>query len=425
MKMPVPSLWSKGVVALGMAGVLALGGCASEGGAITEVDVPGGAIDVDGSRVNVALVVGSNVRGNMECTTEFPAQVEGALVASLQTGGDAAVVSVEGKPSLYPLGNMQSSAASFDIRMEENDATVQGLLASICQGGLPATSPEADCSAAITLGGRMLSGVDSDDSVEIMLVADSLLASAGQVSFGEGGIPIGGIGPAEAVNRLVEASMVPDLGCVERVCVFYLGDSASPQESPSEAERGWLREFWSAYFEAAGTTATFSQTPPAGSGGDAAEGLPEVSIIPFDHEMEGAALWGDLAGGEVIELSSDGGGAFAFEPDSPDLIDEGAAREAAAGLAEEVTALPEGSVVEVAGHTAGNGDGAELSQARAERVLDLLVSAGADRGRLVARGYGCGDSPSHTHIADVVDGKLVEDQATKNRLVTLSLAQES
>lgn len=420
-KMRNPGLFRgmAGIAVIALATVLALSACSSGGETLSTVDVPGGPIDVSDSSVNVVLVTGSNVRGNVKRTSEFPSQVEDAFVTAFQTGGEAAVVSVEGEPRLFPMDGMQSSAASPDIRMEENEAAVRSALGSVCQGGIAAASPEADCSAAIALGGRMLSGAECEGSVEVMLVADSLLSSSGSVSFGEYGIPIGGVDPAEVVERLAEASMVPDLSSVDRVCVFYLGDSASPQQAPSQADKSWLESFWTAFFETAGTSVAFSQVPPASSDSDDAVDLPRVSVVPLGPGEE--SHWAELSEGDVVELDSDGEGAFAFKPDSPEFVDEGFARQEVVMLAAEVNALPGTPIVEVAGHTAGDGDGSELSLKRAERVVALLVDAGVDPSALVAHGYGCESSPSHQHVPDVEDGRLVEDAATKNRLVTLWL----
>jgi OOP family OmpA-OmpF porin len=76
------------------------------------------------------------------------------------------------------------------------------------------------------------------------------------------------------------------------------------------------------------------------------------------------------------------------------------------GAAAQIRQLPPTTVFEIAGHTDSRGDPSanlKLSQERAEAVRNVLIQAGADPTRLVARGYG---SASPVASNDLLEGRF-------------------
>ena len=109
-----------------------------------------------------------------------------------------------------------------------------------------------------------------------------------------------------------------------------------------------------------------------------------------------------------------------FASDTAKLTDPGTAKRTLSAIAESVVAS--GARITLTGTTATDGTRqgrAQLSLDRAEAVKTILVSLGLPAGSITTKGVGI-NHPSH--IADLdKNGRLIPDQAAKNRTVILTV----
>jgi outer membrane protein OmpA-like peptidoglycan-associated protein len=177
-----------------------------------------------------------------------------------------------------------------------------------------------------------------------------------------------------------------------------------------ERQRKNLGAIWEAVLAAAGSELGVEEHPLTEPG---AEGLPEVTPVPLPKP--------DCTPGSVTLTGAD----VAFRPDSDDFVDEAAAREALAPIAEQLVAA-EGVTVTLTGTTV-NIDGLSgqigLSQDRAGAVLRLLARLGVPETSMTAEGVG---SNFAGYVPDgSPDGPLEPAAAAQNRRVIVTPSREN
>lgn len=163
--------------------------------------------------------------------------------------------------------------------------------------------------------------------------------------------------------------------------------------------------------------------PPYGMMPQAYPAEPEQPVGPPDGDNDGVSDAGDLCPDSAEGVAVDALGCsdaarivlrgVNFETDSAKLTDESLA--ILDGVSATLSANPQIRVM-VSGHTDSDGDDAynkDLSQRRAQSVVDYLVSQGVDRNNMIAKGYG-----EEQPIAgnDDADGKAVNRRVELNRL---------
>ena len=144
---------------------------------------------------------------------------------------------------------------------------------------------------------------------------------------------------------------------------------------------------------------------------------------PADGDQDGVVDGTDLcpdstAGSTVDELGCGSDERIVlrgvhFKTDSDELTDESLA--ILDGVSETLSAHPQIQVM-VAGHTDSDGDDAynkDLSQRRAQSVVNYLSSQGVDRNNMIAKGYG-EEQPIATN--DTTEGKAQNRRVELNRL---------
>ena len=151
--------------------------------------------------------------------------------------------------------------------------------------------------------------------------------------------------------------------------------------------------------------------------------MPMQDEGPADGDRDGVADAGDLCpdtaeGVAVDALGCDDTARIVlrgvnFKTDSADLTDDSLA--ILDGVSETLSAHPDISVV-VAGHTDSDGEDAynkDLSQRRAQSVVNYLADHGVDRNNMIAKGYG-EEQPIATN--DTAEGKAQNRRVELNRL---------
>ena len=158
------------------------------------------------------------------------------------------------------------------------------------------------------------------------------------------------------------------------------------------------------------------------------EGLPPVSTVTVLQE-DNAIASGEVQGNGInVTLSQN---SVTFIPDTAELADPSAAKEALSPTAETLTQHSDIQVL-IVGQTAtvGQADSCrQLSLERAQCVAGILQQLGVDAAQINC--IGLGYDPSPLRVQDIApDGStLVEEQAMQNRVVHIldantPLAQE-
>ena len=373
-----------------------LSGCAvAEGG------------EADAQPESVAVVVGAHANAPQPKTSDAAAYLRTAV----ETNSAVAVVTAEGEPRVAAAGDAVGSTANTSAkRAEENEQWEASLQAAL--GQATAQTPEVDTLSAIATAARAIAEAPGAHRVVVM---DSGLSTAGALDFTQGSLI--DADPAEVAAWLRESGELPDLSGVAELDWYGLGDVAAPQQALTEAQRAHLQEVWGAVLAEAGVEATFH----AGATTDApADGLPQVSVV----ELPERESFSGMASGE--DRSEEfGESTIAFLPDSPEFVDETAAREALAGAISALqadaglTCTVEGATASSDGTEAGRAFVGRLSQQRADAVAALIGDAGVDASRIEA--VGCADAHA-SHVPDRDGaGNLVPALAAENRKVIVTL----
>jgi outer membrane protein OmpA-like peptidoglycan-associated protein len=221
--------------------------------------------------------------------------------------------------------------------------------------------------------------------------------------------------PDDMANQLEQLRQLPIARGVD-VVLRGIGDTRQPQQALTEAEARNLLAIWAAILSRAGARVTVDPTPRRG---DAPANAPPVTVVPvhpvlvvIDPPNATRTQTGDPPPRAADPLPA----AAFFRPDTAQLLDEAAAAKAVRPIAD--AALKSGTLVELTGTTARVGDAAGqrmLSQARAQRLADLLHRLGVPANRIKADGVGS-YWPGY-HIDHDAAGHLIPAAATLNRTV--------
>ena len=348
-----------------------------------------------------AFVVGA--RSNMPAP-----RLDGRAMEVLQEAVDkqslAAIVVADGEPSV--LGTMSlvvegaTSQARDASRKDNRRAVLDGIATA------RADDPEADLLAGLDLAARSIRSVET--LPHAIAVIDSGLSTVAPLDFTQPGLLEAD--PDEVAASLAAAGELPDLAGME-VTFQGLGDTAAPQESLSIAQRANLVAIWRAVVEAAGGQMEVEDSPldgdPPSDGGTTA--LPEVRIVPIPE--------GPACSGATVELT---GSDVAFLPDSAEFADPAAARAVLEPIAQQL--VETGATATLTGTTARVGDlkgQIQLSERRAQAVLEELVTLGVPASALTAIGLGS-EFPGYVQDHDAA-GNLLPGPAAENRKVIVTL----
>ena len=270
-----------------------------------------------------------------------------------------------------------------------------------------------------------------------MRLFSSLLSTAGTVNLAEHpewvSVPAGSDITSEELHaRVVEQlkPLLPDMSCVSKVVIYGAGVTAGDQAAPNTAQTNDLEDLWSQILLACGVGEVQYMTAPLS--GKETEGtypvsvveLPQVTVdveIPQAPEPEPDPEPEPEPVAEPVAVVSFDDTTVPFVPDTAELADPDAARQAVAELASMMANYPT-STVTLVGSTAGcpwrDDHGVPLGLERAQAVAKMLVDAGVEAGRITVIGLGDQSNDLVKHVPDILaDGTQDKDAAQQNRRV--------
>ncbi len=347
-----------------------------------------------------AFVVGA--RSNMPAP-QLDGRAVGVLDRAVDNQSLAAIVVADGEPSVLGTMSLVVEGATSQARKASQNDNRQAVLDGIAAAR--ADDEEADLLMGLELAARTLRSVET--LPHEIAVIDSGLSTVAPLDFTQPGLLEAD--PQEVAEILSKQDALPDLEGIE-VTFQGLGDTAAPQESLSIAQRTNLIAIWRAVIQAAGGEVFLEERPLAE---ETVVGLPEVSVVPVPA--------GPACVGATIELT---GADVAFEPDSAEFLDPAAVRDVLKPIADQLGTA--GLTATLTGTTARVGDldgQVELSERRAQAVLEELVALGVPSESLTAVGVGS-EFPGYVPDHDAA-GNLLPGPAAENRTVVITLEDGS
>ena len=379
-------------------------------------------------------IVASNV-SNQEV---YPYELLGdALTETASTGGWVDVLIADGHPRTVLEGGVQSAAASStaaQVRATQAQAIAEAFVNEAA--GAQAQCAETDVLGGLSAAAASLAQAPGSHTVHLF---SSLLSTAGVVNLAEHpewvSAPAGSDITSEELHaRVVEQlkPLLPDMSCVSKVVIYGAGVTAGDQTAPSTAQTNDLKDLWSQILLACGVGEVQYMTAPLS--GKETEGTYPVSVVELpqvtvdveipqapepEPEPEPAA--------EPVAVVNFDGTTVPFVPDTAELADPDAARQAVAELASTMANYPT-STVTLVGSTAGcpwrDDHGVPLGLERAQAVAKMLVDAGVEAGRITAIGLGDQSNDLVQHVPDILaDGTQDKAAAQQNRRVVAIVSQ--
>ncbi len=326
------------------------------------------------------------------------------------SGSSVSIIVADGEPWEYASVAPDGIDTSLSADMQEQiiEERVQKLIAVATSA--ESSNPETDLRKAVEMGARELHSYNDGVDLE-MIICGSFINTVAPIPMQD--MVLSYMDVDSAIHELAAEGYVVDLHNIS-ITGYNLGDTCGEQKDLSNKDRESLEMFWSSYFEAGEAKAVhFMKDLPSEL---SYEGLPEVSTIPVVEN--GSALQElaveDMAAVDAVSFDET---AIAFHPGNAELMDEDAAREAVASVAEymrdgDVSALLVGGTA----HWGDMGDSITLSYERGHVLKQLFVDAGVDARNLTVVGTGW---LSCFYVNDLTeDGELDENFAPQNRACT-------
>jgi outer membrane protein OmpA-like peptidoglycan-associated protein len=346
----------------------------------------------------LAVVVGA--RNNMP-PPSLTGKAQEAREAAILSQAYLSIVVADGDPfELQGAGVLVSRDGNSVIQEKDRESNRKAVDAKLAEA--KAVTPETNLLAAIDMGAR---AIESAPGTRTLVVVDSGLSTSGSINF----VSEPELLDADAndlADRLRQAGALPDLRGTS-VVFQGLGDTALPQQTLGLSQRANLVDIWVAVAKAAGAEEVLVERKSLN--GEPASALPWVTPIGVGADV--------VCMVETVEL---GEGAVAFDAESAEFSDRSAAIAILEPIAQRM--MSDNLSATLTGTTAnvgGKPGQVNLSEKRAEAVLDLLVSRGVPRERMTAVGLGS-DFPGYVHDRDA-DGELIPEAAAANRKVIIEL----
>ncbi len=321
--------------------------------------------------------------------------VQDTIYSTIRNYGYISVINADGVPSIvlatdFDIDDKYKSASADKLDMDAR-AKATNVIAGM--QNVIADDPEVDYLESMRLAVRSLASLEGYDSKRIVVLGTGL-STCGVVDFKNNLISSD---PTVIVDLLTEKAEIPNF---TGITVYWqnMGDVAAPQQSLTSAQRNKLQQIYGGIVESGGGTFVYNDIMPNPVNVDVK--YPSVSVVelPKDTPIKFAP--------EIIENTEDD---KAFE--EPQVIGESQV----AFVGDEATYLFPDKAIEnirpiadyllqhksvkllLVGSTAGDitsESSLNLSQQRAEAVMNTLVELGVESDRIVAVGMGS-DDPWH------------------------------
>lgn len=331
--------------------------------------------------------------------------VQSLLFELCRDGGSLTVVTCEGQPRVLDSQTVEppTSDRSQSKQQQIITAEVNQLLAWLDHDAVAATE-ELDVLKAIQISGR---GLAEREGTRVLCIVSTGLSTQGMLDFRNNLLRAD---PAAAADGVEAEGELPKLAGV-KVIWIGLGDSA---QNISASERDNLEAIWKTLLLRAGASeVTFSAELP----GEILEGLPHVSQVPSSQPD---ALRLDDALSTPFVLDSE---TVQFVGDSAELVSPEAAQAVLQPIADWLIAHPSSSLLLVGTTASGTEEGTKrLSEQRAIRIQDTLISMGVHAAQLQTLGLGFHDP---WHVEDLnQDGSLNANAAANRNVVVMNANSE-
>jgi len=283
-------------------------------------------------------------------------RVQQTIAAGLPVG----IVAIDGEPWVAVTPKV------FDVKAD-NDTKRNGLIArafgQVISGvqALEARTGGSDVFASMMLSSD--AARSANPPITDIIVIDSGASDRGVLTMTAPGMTIAD--PAGVAAAAVNvAGVTTDRLAGQNFTLVSFGNTVAPQPAPSESQRETLPMIWRATLEAFGATVEVDLTPRQGEG-------PKTALTTGTFEVIAQEVIPVTAAEPIV---FDGTSALAFAPDTAELRDPEAARQALGPLADWLTESP-GRTANIIGTTASptpdlNGP---LSLARAETIKQILI----------------------------------------------------
>lgn len=380
---------------VGVALVTALAGCATASADPDPCDVEPAS----------ALVLIVSVHANAP-TAGVPAHLSCDIRATLRAGNPVSVVSLDGDPTVEAIARVDSdakngAALNDDVTRAENQIINAAHAAQ-------ASSDGSDLVAGIAVAADQATSLGSHDP-RIVLV-DSGLPDRGALNMTVPGML--GADPDEVADYLTAHHALPDLSGTS-ILLVGVGYTTAPQQPLTPALRQNVTTILTTTLQHAGATVHELPVPRNGQGPKTPYTTTTAPLPPdnvFDPDTE--TVYDDTS-------------ALGFHPDSTELRDPDAARDALTGLARWLSADPHRHAT-LTGTCASAGtctttdphaSDPDLSRARADTIKTLLTTRlSVDPTQVATRGAGYTADPPDRRP----DGTLDPAKAARNRAVRIT-----
>ncbi|MCR5236957.1 MAG: OmpA family protein [Lachnospiraceae bacterium] len=363
----------------------------------------------------VNLVVIGCARSNMNRISMDMKSLNDLLFEACYSCGKITFITSDGEPDVYGTFDIPEPPVKGmdETSLKRRASKFKDQLKQILYQGT-AKYPETDLLSALQLASKAFADADSNDR-NVLFIADSGLSTV-KVDFRKSVLNIKGFKPQpmlyakpeSIVDELRKEYELPKLNNAQ-VFFSYCGCTAAPQEDLSEKQKEYLKNIWNSILIAGESsevvfTNDFATDMPY-------EGLPSVSTVPVE-KMSITPVAEEI---ETVVLDER---KVQFIGDTAEYTDPEAAERVLREVAECLMENPY-NILYLAGTTATVSDTEycrDLSERRAEAVMNTLLSFGIPQYRLIPVGLGFSD-PWHEDDRD--EKGQIKEKASLNRSVRI------
>ena len=343
--------------------------------------------------------------------------IENDLTEVVESYGSVTLIKLDGSPALVNQITVPAQEGLLTGSQRQRIAAEQVVAIQQEASQVHAVEPECDLLAALRLAGR--AAQPTEEGRNVLIVFSNGINTMHPLDMSQ--TVIQNMDIERVVQELVGQMALPDLSAYSEVKFLQIGETSAPQDPLTPADTNVLKEFWRAVCVASGLSEEQISFPdmPSTSTVVTLGDLPPIKTV--------TVLQPASAISENMVNVSFNDQTVAFIPDQAELMNPQDAQSALLPTAEALKANPSMTVL-IVGQTATTVDqesSLSLSRERANTITELLIEMGVPANQLQAIGLGC-ESQNPLHCPDTAeDGSLLEEQAQKNRIVSVISADTS
>ncbi len=358
---------------------------------------------------NLIVILGNHMHNYVPDTS----LCEEALRSACMEEGMVGVIISGGTPYLasgksISIPKQQSGLSNAKIRqiVDSEVEQIETLMSTSMAEG-----EEVDLLGALELASREANSDKYSGKTDVYIFDSGVSTKVFDMSL----LNIENVDVQKIVEALQEKSMIADYSKMGVIQWYSCGDTPY-KLSRNKSEK--IKELWEAIITAGGGNVVFHSDTATGT---FSEELPYVTKIPNTVEfiIEPESVEEE---GESVQTSFEEPVVFpecsvGFNPGETTFLDEAVAKDSLEDVASFLLSNPEKRML-VSATTARWGTKSymlDLSQRRADKVKDLLISMGVNSSQIETIGLGA-DSGFYVPDQDE-DGNLIEEKAVKNRTI--------